>query len=62
LIEAVKQGQGLDTLVTALHATQARRQALERELTTPDSPSRELADCQRLRAALRGARPTSMAS
>src|SRR5947209_6146712 len=52
LIEAVKQGQGLDTLVTALHATQARRQALERELTTLDSPSRELADRQRLRAAL----------
>jgi hypothetical protein len=52
LIEAVKQGQGLDMLVTALHAAQARRQALERELITLDSPSRELADRQRLRAAL----------
>jgi len=52
LIEAVKQGHGLDMLVTALHATQERRQALERELTTLDSPSRELADRQRLRAAL----------
>ncbi len=52
LIEAVKQGHGLDPLVTALHATQARRQALERELTTLDSPSRDLADRQRLRAAL----------
>jgi len=52
LIEAVKQGQGLDLLVTALHATQARREALERELTTLDSPHRELADRQHLRAAL----------
>ena len=52
LIEAVKQGHGLDMLVTALHATQERRQALERELTSLDSPSRELADRQRLRAAL----------
>jgi hypothetical protein len=52
LIEAVKQGQGLDLLVTALHATQARRQALERDLTTLDAPHRELADRQHLRAAL----------
>ena len=43
---------GLDALVTALHATQERRLALERELTTLDSPSRELADRQRIRAAL----------
>src|SRR5438552_3896580 len=52
LIEAVKQGQGLDLLVTALHATQPRREALERELTTLDSPHRELADRRHLRAAL----------
>jgi hypothetical protein len=51
LIEAVKQGQGLDMLVTALQATQERRQALERELTTLDSPH-ELADRQHVRAAL----------
>ena len=42
----------LDALVTALHATQERRLALERELTTLDSPSRELADRRRIRAAL----------
>jgi len=52
LIEAVKQGHGLEALVTALHATQERRQALERELTTLDLPQRELADRQHLRAAL----------
>ena len=52
LIEAVKQGHGLDILVTALHATQERRQAMERELTTLDSPHRELADRPHLRAAL----------
>ena len=52
LIEAVKQGHGLDPLVTALHATQERRQVLERELATLDEPSRELADRQRLRASL----------
>src|SRR5206468_6044692 len=34
------------------HATQERRQALERELATLDSPQRELADRQHLRAAL----------
>src|SRR5207245_9456435 len=37
LIEAVKQGQGLELLVTALHATQAPPEGLERELTTLDS-------------------------
>src|SRR5207245_4026368 len=52
LIEAVKQGQGLDMLVTALHATQERRQVMERELTTLDSPHRELADREHLRVAL----------
>src|SRR5947209_18186615 len=52
LIEAVKQGHTLDALVTALQATQERREALERELTTLDSPHRELADRQHLRAAL----------
>ena len=58
LIEAVKQGHGLDILVTALHATQERRQAMERELTTLDSPHRELADRPHLRAALTRARST----
>ena len=54
MIEAVKQGHGLDALVTALHATQERRQALERECCTSlDSPYRELTtDRQHLRAAL----------
>ena len=52
LIEAVKQGHTLDTLVAALQATQERRQALERELTTLDSPSREFADRQHLRVTL----------
>ena len=52
LVEAVKQGHGLDPLVTALHDTQARRQALERELTTLDVPGREHSDRHRLRAAL----------
>src|SRR2546428_4235069 len=52
LIEAVKQGHGLVALVTALHATQERRQALEPVLTAAHSPRREPAARQRLRAAL----------
>ncbi len=52
LIQAIKQGHGLQTLVTALQATQERRQSLDRELASLDSPQSELADHQRLRTAL----------
>jgi hypothetical protein len=63
LIEAVKQGQGLDLLVTALHATQARRQALERDLTTLDAPpTANSPTASTFAPRSRVARPTSTAS
>ena len=62
LIEAVKQGHGLEPLVTALHDTQERRQGLERELTTPTYPVATSPTANVFAPRSRVALPTSAAS
>jgi len=53
LVEAVKHGERLDALLTALHKAQERRQTLEGQLATIDRrAAQKLADPERIRAKL----------